>query len=190
MVPVEKQLEVVRICDQQYNNIFSRVQILAYPSLELSIESLMEEIHRYEKKLNKDWDVIIIDYPDNLVQNGVSLYSDGGTLYSSLERLARLTGSVVLVASQPQKCYWSHSIIPLEAAAESSKKQMAIDVMVTMNTETRGADFGTMFLAKTRKGQVGKIIRFSADYSRCRLEEISESDYNIRKSASKAGGVN
>lgn len=181
MTPVEKQQEVVKLCNQQYSNIFDRLFILAYPSLSLSVDSMIEDVNKFEKQLNKDFGVIIVDYPDNLIQDGVSLYSDGGTLYSSLERMARLTKSVVLVASQPQKSYWNHSIIPLEAAAESSKKQMAVDVMLTMNTESRGANFGSMLLAKARKGEVGKIFRFRTDYARCKIEEIDEGTYNAMK---------
>lgn len=183
MMPQEKQMEVVKFCNQQYSSVFDHLYILAYASLSIGVETLMEDISRFEKSLNKDFGVIIVDYPDNLIQDGVGLYQDGGTLYSSLERLARLSQSVVLVASQPQKSYWNHSIIPLEAAAESSKKQMCVDVMLTMNTDFRGANFGTMLLAKARKGEVGKIFRFKTDYVRCKLEEIDESTFNAMKSS-------
>lgn len=183
MMPVDRQEEVVKICDQQYDNIFSKLFILAYPSLSLTVDTMIEDINKFEKQLGKDFGMIIVDYPDNLILEGNSLYSDGGTLYSSLERMARLTKAVVLVASQPQKSYWNHSIIPLEAASESSKKQMAVDIMLTMNTDSRGANFGSMLLAKARKGEVGKIFRFKTDYARCRLEEIDEGTYNAMKSA-------
>lgn len=183
MMPVEKQQEVLKICNQQYNNIFDRIFILAYPSLSLSVDTLMEDVAKFEKQLGKDFGMIVVDYPDNLVQEGRSLYEDGGTLYSSLERMARLTKSVVLVASQPQKSYWNHEIIPLEAASESSKKQMAVDVMLTMNTSSRGAPFGSMLLAKARKGEVGKVFRFKTDYAKCGLSEVDEATYNAMKSA-------
>lgn len=181
MMPVEKQMEVVNICNQQYNNVFSRITTVAYPSMSLDIDSLIEDVNRFEKNLNKDFDMIVIDYPDNLTQEGKSLYTDGGTLYSSIERMARLSKSVVLVASQPQKFYWSHEIIPLEAASESSKKQMAVDVMLTANLAARDSHVGSMFLAKARKGRVGKIIRFKQDYARCLIEEIDEGTYNAIK---------
>ena len=181
MMPAEKQQDIVTICNQQYNNVFDHLFVLAYPSLSLTVDAMMEDIAKFEKHLGKDFGMIIVDYPDNLIQEGVSLYTDGGTLYSSLERMARLTKSVVLVASQPQKAYWSNSIIPLEGAAESSKKQMCVDIMVTMNTDSRGANFGTMLLAKARKGEVGKIFRFKTDFSRCKLEEIDESTFNAMK---------
>lgn len=187
MMPTSKQHDVVTFCNQQYDNIFDHLFILAYPSLALTVDSLIEDINKFERSLNKDFGMIIIDYPDNLIQSGVSLYSDGGTLYSSLERMARLTKSVVLVASQPQKAYWSSSIIPLEGAAESSKKQQCVDVMLTMNTEYRGAPFGTMLLAKARKGEVGKIFRFKTDYARARMEEIDEATFNATKAASAMG---
>lgn len=181
MMPSEKQMDVVKFCDCRYDNIFSRIFILAYPSMSLTVETLIEDINKFEKQLLVDFDMIVIDYPDNLILDGNSLYSDGGTLYSNLERMARLTKAVVLVASQPQKFYWDHPIIPLEAASESSKKQMAVDVMLTMNTEYRGATYGSMLLAKARKGSVGKIFRFKTDFARCALEEIDEGTFNAMK---------
>lgn len=183
MMPQDKQMEVVKLCNQQYNNIFERLFVLAYPSLSLTVDTLIEDISKFEKQLNKDFGVIIVDYPDNLILEGRSLYEDGGTLYSSLEKLARLSRSVVLVASQPQKSYWNHQIIPLEAAAESSKKQQAVDIMLTMNTDSRGANFGSMLLAKARKGEVGKVFRFKTDYARCKIEEIDEGTYNAFKAS-------
>lgn len=182
MMSEDKQMEVVKFCNQQYDNIFDRVSIVSYPSLSITVDTLMEDITRFEKQQNKDYGLIVVDYPDNMVQDGRSLYEDGGTLYSSLERLARLTKSVVLVASQPQKFYWNHEIIPLEAASESSKKQMAVDVMITMNLSSRGSHAGSMFLAKARKGEVGKVIRFKTDYARCLIEEVDEGTYNAIKS--------
>ena len=181
MMPQEKQMEVVKFCNQQYEDIFNRISLVAYPSLSLSVDTLIEDINRFEKQLNKDFDMIVVDYPDNLTQEGRSLYEDGGTLYSSLERLARLSKAVVLVASQPQKYYWNHEIIPLEAASESSKKQMAVDVMLTANLASRGSHVGSMFLAKARKGEVGKVIRFRTDYARCKIEEVDEGTYNAIK---------
>ena len=183
VMPPEKQMNIVQLCNQQYNDIFNRLFILAYPSLSLTVDTLMEDIAKFEKQLNKDFGMIIVDYPDNLIQEGVSLYTDGGTLYSSLERMARLDKTVVLVASQPQRAYWNSSIIPLEAASDSSKKQQCVDLMLTFNTEARGANFGTMLLAKARKGEVGKIFRVRTDFVRCKLEEIDEGTFNALKGA-------
>lgn len=183
MMPLEKQVSVVEVCNQQYNNIFSRITMTAYPSLSITVDTLMEDISKFEKQLEKDFDMIIVDYPDNLILDGKSLYEDGGTLYSSLEKLARLSKSVVLVASQPQKLYWSHQIIPLEAAAESSKKQQAVDIMLTMNTEHRGANFGTLLLAKARKGEVGKIFRFKTDFAKCLIEEVDEGTFQALRAS-------
>ena len=177
----EKQQEVINFCNQQYNDVFTRIGILAYPSQTITVDALMEDISKLESRHNLDFDMIIVDYPDNLLQEGKSLYEDGGTLYSSLERMARLSKSVVLVASQPGKFYWNHSIIPLEAAAESSKKQQCVDVMITFNTETRGAPIGTMLLAKARKGEVGKIFRVKTDFSKCQMAEIDEGTFNAMK---------
>ena len=180
----EKQAEVVNFVNQQYDNVLTRIKMLVYPSLSLSVEQLMEDIVRFEKQLKKDFGLIIIDYPDNLIQDGKSLYEDGGTLYSSLEKLSRMTQSVLLVASQPKQFFWGQEIIPLEGAAESSKKQMVIDIMINMNASWRGANFGSILLAKCRKGEVGKILRFKSDFAKCKIEEVDENTYNLLKASS------
>lgn len=178
MTSVEKQMRIIEVCNQQYDNIFNHISLVSYPSLSLTVDALIEDVVKFEKEMNKDFGMIIVDYPDNLILDGTSLYTDGGTLYSSLEKMARLTKAVMLVASQPQKAYWSYELIPLEAAAESSKKQQCVDVMLTMNTHSRSVNFGTMLLAKTRKGNVGKIFRYKTDFISCQIEEINESEYN------------
>lgn len=181
MMSPEKQHEVVNFCNQQYNNIFERLFIVAYPSMSITVDTLIEDIFKFEKKLNIDFDMIVIDYPDNLIQEGKSLYEDGGSLYSNLERLARISQSVLLVASQPKQTYWQHEVLPLEAAAESSKKQQCVDIVLGMNTAARGCQVGTFHLAKARKGQVGKIWRFKTEFSACHIEETDETTYNAYK---------
>ena len=184
MFPIDRQQNTMMSADPA-GKIFSKISLVSYPSLSVNVNTLTDDINKFEHTLNKDFDMIIIDYPDNMIQEGRSLYEDGGTLYSSLEKLARMTHAVVLVASQPQKCYWDHSIIPLEAAAESSKKQQCVDTMITFNTEFRGANFGSLLMAKARKGTVGKIFRVMTDYSKCHMEEISESQFQAMKEESK-----
>ena len=186
ILTTEKQQEIVQMCNQQYNNLFTRLSLLAYPSLSLKVDNLIEDIARFEKQTGYDFDMIVIDYPDNLQQEGRSLYEDGGTLYASLEKLARITKSVVLVASQPKNFFWNQEIMPLESAAESSKKQQCVDIMLSMNTGFRGASYGSALLAKARKGEVGKLFRFKTDFAKCKVEEIDENAYNVLKESQKA----
>ena len=185
MMTPEQQHEIVNFCNQQYNNIFDKLTVVAYPSQEITVNTLVEDISKFEKQLGIDFDMIIIDYPDNLKQEGKSLYEDGGVLYSCLERLARITSAVLLVASQVNKIYWQYEILPLEAAAESSKKQQCVDIVLGMNTTNRQSVVGSFHLAKARKGKVGTLWRFKTDYAICKISEVDEATYNAYKDTVK-----
>lgn len=188
LMTVDKQSDLTITTNQQYNEVLSRVKILAYPAYSIDVDNLIEDIRRTEKKLQVDFGMIIIDYPDNLIKQGRSLYDEGGELYAKLEKLSRLTNAVIMTASQPQKCYWSTEIIPLEGASESSRKQHSIDVMITYNKPTRDSTVGSMFLAKVRRGTEGQIIRVEALMSQSRYQEIPEANYRAYVQASGKKG--
>ena len=89
--------------------------------------------------------------------------------------------SVVFIVAQPKTTYWSNEIIPLEAAAESSKKQKIIDLMITMGKPSRSSSVGSIFIAKNRRGEVGNTFRVKIDGSTTKIEHISQEEYNFIK---------
>lgn len=173
----ERIESTIRIINQQYNNALDRCHVIAYPSYALKVEDLYNNITRIERVMNVDYDMVIVDYPDNLLRPTSSMYEEGGVIYGFLEKLAKTCKTVVMVASQPKIEYWEDEIIPLKGAAESSRKQHAVDTMLTINLHARDAKFGTVFSPKSRRGVQGKRIRFKADYDRCYIEEIDEATY-------------
>ena len=89
----------------------------------------------------------------------------------------------MMVASQPKVSYWKEEIIPLEGAAESSKKQHVVDLMMTFNLVARDATIGTFFIPKVRRGTSGRLVRVKTQWEYCRLQEITEEDYSVQKGA-------
>lgn len=169
--------DTIRLINQQYENALDRCHVIAYPSYSVKAEDLVNNVMRIERQLKVDYDMIIVDYPDNLLRPQSSLYEEGGVIYGFLEKLAKETKSVVLVASQPKQEYWDAEIIPLKGAAESSRKQHCVDTMITHNLYRRDANFGSDYSPKSRRGIQGKVIRFKCDYDRCQIEEITENEY-------------
>lgn len=168
----------IKLINQQYDNALDRCHVIAYPSYTVKVEDLVSNVMRIERQNSIDYDMIIIDYPDNLLKPSSSnMYEEGGVIYGFMEKLAKSTKSVVFVASQPKIEYWDAEIIPLKGAAESSRKQHSVDTMMTHNLHARDANFGTDYSPKSRRGIQGKVMRFKADYDRCQIEEISESEY-------------
>lgn len=188
MMPPVQQGNIVNYCNQQYNNIMTRIDLLAYPAEMITIDELEENIKRTERQLNKDYNMIIIDYPDNLKKGKSSnMYEEGGAMYASLERISRLFKATLLVASQPKQCYWGDEILPLESAGESSRKQHAADTIITMGLVGKDAKVGTMSIVKTRRGQKKRAIRFKTAFERCKIEEINEAEYNVLATNYKSG---
>lgn len=175
--------DLIKIINQNYNNALDRIDILAYPSYSTTIESIFSTIKTAEKKLNRDYNMIVIDYPDNVLKDDQSLYTAGGEIYGGLEKLSRNLNAVVMVASQPSKAYWRSEIIPLEGAAESSRKQQAADFMLCIGLYNgdRACNFGSLYVPKNRRGTQGYIVRFQSDYSRAKVKEISAAEYNAMK---------
>lgn len=179
----QERSDLIKVMNQNYNNALERVDILAYPSYSVTIESIFSTIRTAEKKLNRDYNMVIIDYPDNVLKDDSSLYTAGGEIYGGLEKLGRSLNAVIMVASQPSKAYWRTEIIPLEGAAESSRKQQAADFMLCIGLYNgdRACNFGSFYAPKNRRGTQGYIVRFQSDYSRAQVKEISANEYNTMK---------
>ena len=178
IITKENVSNIIDVINDQYDNAFNNLRIVAYPSYTLRPEQLVDHIKRFQRLESIKFDMIIIDYPDNLIKKGNNMYEDGGIIYNYLEQLAKTTKSVVLTASQPKIEYYNEEIIPLAGAAESSRKQQCVDSIFSFNAHARNARFGTLFCAKSRRGNgTGKIIRWASEYEKCKIMQIEESEY-------------
>lgn len=165
--------------------VLSNIYIASYAQGELTSTQLIDEITEMQANTHVHFDMIIIDYDENISKDDESIYESGGLIYNKLGLFAVVNKSVVFIVSQPKQQYWSDEIIPLEAAAESSKKQKIIDTMFTLGKSSRKSSVGSFFIAKNRRGETGSIMRVRIDGSNTRIEHITEREFNETRKSEK-----
>lgn len=185
---LEKQIEFIN----NYNRLgyMSKITVLGLPAESFSTNQLIKKIKTLQRKKSVKFDLVIVDYPDNLTGENENMYLSGGSIYNKLSGFAQKNRSAVLVASQPKLAYYSSEIIPLEGAAESSKKQQNLDMMITFGKPYREFPYLTGFIPKCRRGEVGKKFRIKADFACMRAEEVSEVRYHTELNAYLGGAGN
>jgi hypothetical protein len=177
---ITQQQDLIRKFNmQQY---FSNIVVSSYAAGEITIGEMIQEVYRLQDENHMHFDLINVDYADNLIPEDDMMYESGGKLYNKLSLLASSNRSIIIVGSQPKTQYWNDEIIPKSGAAESSKKQHVIDVMLTMGLAKQGSNIGSIFLAKVRRGSEGKIIRVRTHFDKAFMEQISEKEYGEERS--------
>lgn len=172
---IEQQQDMIRRFNMQ--GYFSNIVVAAYAAGEITIDEMIQEVYRLQDENHMHFDMILVDYADNLLPDSDMMYESGGNIYNKLSLLGSKNRSVIIVGSQPKPAYWDDEIIPKNAAADSSRKQHVIDVMLTMGMTSRGSSIGSIFMPKVRRGSEGKIIRIQTFFERAHLEAIPETEY-------------
>lgn len=180
-MPIDQQQALIRKFNLQ--GFFSNIVVAAYAAGEITIDEMVQEVYRLQDENHMHFDMILVDYADNLIPDSDMMYESGGNIYNKLSLLGSKNRSVIIVGSQPKPSYWGEEIIPKEAAAESSRKQHVIDVMITMGMTSKGSTVGSLFMPKVRRGVEGKIIRIKTYFEKAYLEAIPETDYLREKSS-------
>lgn len=164
---------------KKYNmtGVFGNIYVLSYAADEISPSQLTEEIKSLQRDNKVHFHQIIIDYDENFATDIDSMYEKGGAVYNRLALFAVLNKSVLFVLCQPKPQYWNNEIIPLEGAAESSKKQKIIDLMLTIGSKDKSSSVGTLNIAKNRRGSDGKYVRIRKNGSNAQITAISEAEY-------------
>lgn len=178
---MDEQKDLVAKCN--LNGAFSRLVSASYAASELSLDEMIHEIYKIQENLKMHFDLICIDYPDNLRLPGSNMYKEGGASYDEIAKLAKLNHSVVILGSQPKICYWQDEVLPKESAAESSKKAHVIDLMITAGRPFKDSTYLTYNLAKVRRGNEGRLIRIKTEFEVAKLEQCSEREYLEYKSS-------
>ena len=175
----EKLADVVT----KYNmtGCLSNITIASYAADELNVNQLIEEITAIQKENKCHYHMIIIDYDENLRMESESMYDSGGRIYNRIALFAVLNKSVVFIASQPKPSFWDTELIPLEGAAESSKKQKIIDLMLTIGKPKKNSKVGSLFIAKNRRGEDSRYVRLRFDTNCARIVGIDEDEYRVLK---------
>ena len=168
--------------DKQYLEVAKNIDAFIYPVASITMDALREEIYNWQKQKNIHYDVIIIDYDANLKQPADNLYESGGIIYDQAKNLAQVNKSVVFIASQPNKAFWKNELIPLEACSESSKKQMIIDLLITMG-RPEGVNTGIrkIYIPKNRRGKENEILHAKMNGDTGFMYEIQQEEYERLK---------
>lgn len=172
---IEQQQDMITKFNMQ--GYFSNIVVAAYAAGEITIDEMVQEVYRLQDENHMHFDLILVDYADNLLPDSDMMYESGGNIYNKLSLLGSKNRSVIIVGSQPKPAYWDDEIIPKSAAADSSRKQHVIDVMLTMGMTNKGSTIGSIFMPKVRRGKEGKIIRIQTFFERAHLEALSEPEY-------------
>ena len=179
----EQQAKLIKTLNETYPGIMDRISCMCFATGDKTVNEVIEIIKKDQAKQSKNlkknihYDFINIDYADNFQKTMDNNYVESGYIYERLAWFGRTNQSVMMVASQPKLGYWSEEIIPMEGAAESSKKQHVSDSVFSMNRAARGFTFGTIFASKIRRGTTGQIIRYQSHWEVCRIDEIDETTY-------------
>lgn len=169
------QMNLIKKCN--YNGHFDRVAVESYAAGEINVNQMIDDVFKIQDELKMHFDMIAVDYPDNLIKESEMMYESGGEIYNKLSFLATRNKCVVIAGSQPKQSYWNSEIIPLDGCAESSKKQHVIDIMITLGRPINDCPLLTGFLAKVRRGTVGTIFRTKTEFEKANMDQISEMDY-------------
>ena len=130
-------------------NQFSNLRARAYPPMEFDIQQLMSKCEGLYEEF--PYDLLIIDYDSNIKETLDNMYKEGGVTYAKMKTHAK-GRCAVLVASQPKQQYWQDEVLPLESASESSKKQHAVDIMITLGRNQKCPKIGSLHLPAVRRG--------------------------------------
>lgn len=184
---VEYKEEELATVVKKYNmsGILSNIDIASYAADQLTASQLIDEIQIIQKDMRTHYNVVMVDYDENISEEQDNMYKSGGQIYNKMALFSVINKSVVFIASQPKTEYWKMEVIPLEAASESSKKQKIIDLMLTIGKPGKSSTVGTLFVAKNRRGEDGKVIRIKFTGSNARVEHITEEEY-VRTKQSEA----
>ena len=159
------------------SGILSHISIASYAADELTPNQLVEEIQSVQKDNRTHYHVIIIDYDENFAKDNSSMYESGGSVYNRIALFSVINKSVVFIAAQPKPEFWNKEVIPLEAAAESSKKQKIIDLILTIGSPAKNSAIGTLNIAKNRRGEDCKLVRINKNGSNAKVKAITEDEY-------------
>lgn len=178
----EEELYKLLSTDEKFMKIARNVDIYKYASSEITMDALKEEIYTQQKQKGIHYDVIIVDYDGNLKQPADSMYESGGIIYDQAKNLAQVNHSVVFMASQPKQSFWRNELIPIEACAESSKKQMVMDMLITIG-RPEGVNTGIrkIYVPKNRRGKENEIFHARLNGETGFMYEIFQDEYDTLK---------
>jgi hypothetical protein len=142
----------------RHRELFKNLRMSVLPAGQVdayTIKSFLETSISTEE----DVDVFMLDYDANLLARSESSYIEGDIVYNTMSAISRPQGRkyrLVLIASQPKIQYWEDQELDKNSAADSSRKQAIVDIMITIGRNNDSEDHrGTLKAAKVRRGREG-----------------------------------
>ena len=158
--------------------MFDKVIFKVKGTYEMDVDELCNDIKRMKDKFN--FDALIIDYDGNIrPSDNDNSYADGGYTYGKIRQLGTDLECTTLIGCQPKIGSWKESILGLDSANDSSKKQHHVDTIITASKPDIGIPLGTINLAKARSGETGRKNAICYFTSCATLLEISREEYHM-----------
>jgi hypothetical protein len=127
-------------------------RVAAFPAFELDCKEVVAYARNLKRKF--PFDLLVLDYDSNIrPPQDAGMYESGGAMYSTFKGFAQDEGIVVIIGSQPKIGFWEHEILGYDCAAESSRKQHVVDIMVTGGRNKQYKQLGTIHLPLIRRGE-------------------------------------
>lgn len=167
------------------SGFLANVEFVVHGADEVTAPQLIEEINTLQKRKGH-FDVIIVDYDENISYDDTDMYNAGGRVYNKIALFAKQNSSVLFMAAQIKPEFWDQEVIPLNGLAESSKKQKIVDLIFTMGKPKNAKGVATLYIPKNRRGEEGGIFRMGITGSNCRMKHITNEEYLKRKQEEKA----
>jgi len=152
-------------------------RVAAFPAFALDCNEIVAYAKNYRKKF--PFDMLVIDYDSNVrPPQDAGMYESGGVMYSTFKGFGQQEGAVVMIGSQPKLQYWGDELLSYACAAESSRKQHVVDVMITAGRNKGYRNVGTMNLPLIRRGESANNSKIRFDDFHSRILEINQLEYD------------
>jgi len=166
----------------EVKRLTKNLRVSVMPAGAINVATLVEYLKTHVEPI-QSFDTFVLDYDANIAASTDSMYAEGDLTYNALSSIARpVNGSykLCMVASQPKIQYWPNDELNKEAAAESSRKQAIVDLMITMgrNQSIRSDHAGVLKAAKVRRGREGEKSYYVVANNGL-IEEIDRSKYSM-----------
>ena len=166
---------------------FKRLRVKALPADQYNVYQVLAKANQLRAEF--EFELLCIDYDANIkASGGEGMYGEGGNTYANLKSYGH-NKCVVMVGSQIKNEFWDHEIVPLNALAESSKKQHHLDMLINIGRNKICPSIGTLNIAKMRRGISEIQSRLHLDYAMTRIKEISQDAYNLRLAEHKVAAA-
>jgi hypothetical protein len=152
------------------------LRVASFPAFGLDCNEIVSYARNLRRKF--EFSVFVIDYDSNVrPPDDSGMYETGGIMYSTFKGFAQSDECVVIVGCQPKIQFWTDELLGFSSAAESSRKQHAVDYMITGGRNTDYSQVGTFHLPLVRRGESSGITRVKYDDLHSRIIEISPREY-------------